>query len=52
MDIEEAKEIYELVNEPWARKAYLLTHPKVPEFTKEQIEEAIKLVENYDFGEP
>ena len=52
MDIEEAKEIYDLVTEPWARKAWLLTHKEVPEFTEDQWQEAKEIVENYDFGEP
>ena len=51
MDIEEAKEIYDLTTEPWARKAYLLTHDKVPEFTKEQVEKATKMVMDYDWGD-
>jgi len=50
MTIDEAKEIYDLTTEPWARKAYLMTHDKIPIFTKEQIEQAKQMVYDYDWG--
>jgi len=50
MPLEKAELIYSLKTEPWARKAYLLTHKAIPYFTHAEFSAAKSVVENHDYG--